>query len=233
MTIDSPLRALRPVAATYECTRHNAGQLVAQGARCCRGGNPDALHAQGEYVKGAGIGSNGTRSRLKALEFLLSVGADPNAKPNASLGDVMPDSMSDRGQFLSAPVLFLAVMIRDSQLAKSVLELLLMHKADHKLIYDGKSLMETAPTPGIKMTLKALIKRYQDQPRPVCLCPCGSALPFAACHGHKSGVPVHPRALCPCKTGDNLQYGQCCLKAGKALRETIPPCAMPSVGAAN
>ena len=68
MTIDSPLRALRPVTATYECTRHNAGQLVAQGARCCRGGNPDALHAQGEYVKGAGIWSNGTRSRLKALE---------------------------------------------------------------------------------------------------------------------------------------------------------------------
>ena len=38
-------------------------------------------------VKGHGVGSNGNRSRLKALEFLLSVGADPNAIPDESLGD--------------------------------------------------------------------------------------------------------------------------------------------------
>ena len=54
---------------------------------------------QGEMVKGNGPGPDGVRSsRLKAVEFLLSVGADPNAKPNESLGDVMPGSGPDQGK---------------------------------------------------------------------------------------------------------------------------------------
>jgi hypothetical protein len=83
---------------------------------------------QGEMVKGEGAGAaNGVRSRLKAVEFLLSVGANPNAKPDMSLGDANP---MDGGMFLSATPLHLAVIIstRDSQLAKPVCELLLQHK---------------------------------------------------------------------------------------------------------
>jgi hypothetical protein len=53
---------------------------------------------QGEMVKGNGPGADGVRSRLKAVEFLLSVGADPNAKPNESLGDVMSGSGPDQGK---------------------------------------------------------------------------------------------------------------------------------------
>jgi hypothetical protein len=163
------------------------------------------------------------RSRLKAVEFLLSVGADPNAQPNEALGDVVPGGMHDRGIFLSASPLCLASMIKDSQLAKPVCELLLKHKADPKATYDGKTVLECAPTPGIKMTLKALIKRFQDQPRPERLCPCGSTIAFASCHGHQTGVPVHPRALCPCKSDKDLPYGECCLPAGKKYRESLPP----------
>jgi hypothetical protein len=179
-------------------------------------------------VKGHGVGSNGNRSRLKALEFLLSVGADPNAKPDESLGDILPGGFTDKGMFLSMPPLHLALAIRDSQLAKAVLELLLQHKADHKVMHEGKTCLDAALTPGMKMTLKALIKRYQDQPRPVRLCPCGSALPFDTCHGHKTGVPVHPRALCPCKSDKDLPYGECCLKAGVKFRETIPAPTIPA-----
>jgi len=60
---------------------------------------------QGEMVKGQGEGGGGVRSRLKALQFLLSVGADPNAKPNELLGKrfmrvcigtVFPDSFPQK-----------------------------------------------------------------------------------------------------------------------------------------
>eukprot|EP00802_Teleaulax_amphioxeia_P017062 Tamp_17205.p1 GENE.Tamp_17205~~Tamp_17205.p1 ORF type:complete len:140 (+),score=8.31 Tamp_17205:305-724(+) len=135
----------------------------------------------------------------------------------------MPGSGPDQGLFLSATPLHLAAMVRDSQLAKAVCELLIMHKADTKATYDGKTVMECAPTPGMKMTLKALIKRYQDKPRPAPLCVCGSSRPFAECHGSKTGVPLHPKALCPCKSDKDLSYGECCAKAGKKnLRESYP-----------
>ena len=51
----------------------------------------------------------GPRSRLKAIEFLLSVGADPNAKPDPAKGDCGSES----GTFLTMTPLHQAILVRD------------------------------------------------------------------------------------------------------------------------
>lgn len=131
----------------------------------------------------------GARSRLKALEFLLSVGADPN-KRSLSPGDIANTY---------APPLHLSLQISDASLAKRTCELLLQHKANPTAIFEGRSAMDCALTPGSKLSFKTYIKRFKNEPRPPRLCPCGSMRLFPSCHGHAQGVPVHPRAPCPCR----------------------------------
>jgi hypothetical protein len=193
-------------------------QNVSGGARIDRfngGGNAlqmlcGMLAHDGEMYQG--------RSRFKAIEFMLSVGADPNAKPDAEKGD----EGTEMGKFVTMTPLHQALFIRDSDLCKRLMELLLQYKADVTAKHDGKTVLNTAPSKGLQMTLKALVNRYQNAARPLRHCPCGSARPYESCHGAKNGVPLHPRAMCLCQNAEKKTYGSCCLPAGKLLFEKIP-----------
>lgn len=68
----------------------------------------------------------GTRSRIKAVEFLLSIGADPNATPDPARGDSSSGNASR--PFLTMTPLHQAVLIPDTEIAKALCELLLQHK---------------------------------------------------------------------------------------------------------
>ena len=168
----------------------------------------------------------GQRSRFKAIEFLLTVGADPNAQPDADNGD----GGSETGTYLTITPLHQAVQIRDGELSKRVCELLLQHKADPAAKHEGKTVLGSAPSKALQMTLKALINRYQSVDRPARRCPCGSERLYESCHGAMGGVPMHPRAMCGCTKPGNKTYQECCLEAGKVLFEKIPqhPPLMPA-----
>ena len=164
------------------------------------------------------------RSLLKAFEFLLNVGANPNALPNMALGDIDPHPGDPVGP------LEVAVSIRNSQLAKRVVELLVKHGADpasHPR--GGARTVFNACSALMKRSLRRQLElRKLEADRgaalsPVRLCPCGSDRPFDACHGNTdaAGVPLHPKALCPCRGEKGKTYDRCCLQKGITYRETL------------
>ena len=131
--------------------------VLRRGARLDRyngGGNALQMLCGMCQVQGEYVGQSG-RSRFKAIEFMLSVGADPNAKPDAAKGD----GGSDTGTYMTTTPLHQAIRTRDSELAKRVCELLLQHKADPSAKHEGKTVLGSAPSKGLLMTLKALINR--------------------------------------------------------------------------
>ena len=131
------------------------------------------LNLHGEMIQG--------RSRIKAVEFLLSIGADPNAKPDPAKGD----TGSGTGAFVTATPLHHAILIGDLEISNRMCELLLQHKADPTAKNgEGKTVLNAAHSKGLQ-TLKALIKTYEAAPRPPLLCPCGSARVYESCHGAK------------------------------------------------
>jgi hypothetical protein len=145
------------------------------------------------------------RSLLKALYFLLNVGANPNALPSVALGDIDPHPGDPVGP------LEVAVSIRDSQLAKRVVELLIRHDADPASHPRGgaRTVFNAAPAL-MQRSLRRLLKlrRIEGTPRPARLCPCGSERLFDACHGNRDqeGESLHPKALCPCRGEKGKTY---------------------------
>ena len=219
-------------AAAAKCDLPMIKAVLRLGARVDRfnsGGNVlqmlcGMLRLQGDHTPA----HLGPRSRVQTLEFLLSIGADPNAVPDLAKGDspapsAAADAKSASG-FLELTPLHQAVQIPDVELAKRVCELLVVHKADPTVKAHGKTVMDMTPSNSLRQWLKALVKSHQGLERPARRCPCGSGLEFLACHGAPSGVPLHPKAICLCAEGASARerYGQCCLAQGKALREVIP-----------
>ena len=202
--------------------------VLRRGARVDRyngGGNALQMLCGMCKVQGEFVGQS-WRSRFKAIEFLLAIGADPNAQPDAAKGD----SGSETGTYMTTTPLHQAIQIRDGELAKRVCELLLQHKADPSAKHDGKTVISSASSKSLQLTLKALVNRYQTVERPARLCPCGSGRLHDSCHGAKAGVPMHPRAICACSNPDKKTYQDCCLKLGKEHFERIPqpPPLMPA-----
>jgi len=194
-----------------------------------------SMMMQGDVVRMRGVRGNSAlppRSYYRALEFLLSVGADPNAQPDPDRGDILAPRAH-------ASAFHVALAIPDVALAKKACLLLLIHKADPHAAYDpyvrGRQRLglpyedqgtEGQPVarqvqrgggalaPQLKTAVKLLISQYQSTERPARRCPCGSDKAFAACHGAPTGAALHPKARCPCKGPKGKTFGRCCMKCG-------------------
>jgi len=74
----------------------------------------------------------------RSLEFLLSVGADPNACPDLSENEYKTADVAkpDGFFFLPYPLLLAIALISDESLATQTCEMLLTHKADPTLRFE-------------------------------------------------------------------------------------------------
>jgi len=162
----------------------------------------------------------------RSLEFLLSVGADPNACPDLSENEYKTADVAkpDGFFFLPYPLLLAIALISDESLATQTCEMLLTHKADPTLRFEGNTALQLAArAPAMKVSIvEELMERVRTVPRPACQCPCGSERTFTNCHERTqlTGVPLHPSALCPCHV-KNKKYGSYDLKKGLVWYETL------------
>lgn len=115
------------------------------------------------------------RSNVKALEFLLSVGANPNALPSG-------DDLAARISCAPFGPLQVAVSIQDYSLANRVVEVLIIHRADPSCHPEGARVYLSGALPGMRLFVQLMLDNYRDTPPTPRLCPCGSKRACEQCH---------------------------------------------------
>lgn len=150
---------------------------------------------------------------LKAIEILLSVGADPTASSTVT-------------RMRGCTLLQEAIQVGDMELTEVLLNCPLSGRMLSANLVDAAE--EWGQTPAVRHQAKRLIQAAQKRktPRPI-LCQCLSGRTPSECHDHPDGALCHPQQPCPCKGNVGRfnrnskwkTYEKCCQKAGVVFRE--------------
>ena len=156
------------------------------------------------------------RDRMKCIDFLLEVGADPGIGAPGGLGQT--------------PI-GVAVTAKRFDLAEKLLRAPLGENA----MKDARRVAKQCASGKARQAFRDIVEKvqaeYSSKARPVVLCQCTSGRPAEECHFNSKGAPLHPKQPCPCKRNQDRDrwaqghkvkpYGKCCMKSGAYKRETF------------